>query len=76
MDIVAITDHDRSRRPYHRAPADVVIGCEVTAAFPSDNVRVHLGVLGIDEAQHREIQRCVTTSRADAVLRREEIFRP
>lgn len=26
---------------------DVIIGCEVTAVFPNDDVRVHLGVLGL-----------------------------
>lgn len=58
MDLVAITDHDSidgvlqiAHRP------DVVIGCEVTAVFPRDTVRVHLGVLGLNELQHREIQR-------------------
>jgi predicted metal-dependent phosphoesterase TrpH len=58
MDLVTITDHDRidgvlaiADRP------DVLIGCEVTGVFPQDGVRVHLGVLGISEAQHREIQR-------------------
>ena len=57
MDLVTITDHDRidgvltiADRP------DVIIGCEVTAIFPRDGVRVHLGVLGLTEAQHREIE--------------------
>jgi predicted metal-dependent phosphoesterase TrpH len=58
MDLVAITDHDTidgalliAERP------DVVVGCEVTGVFPRDGVRVHLGVLGLTESQHREIQR-------------------
>ena len=58
MDLVTITDHDRidgalsiGDRP------DVIIGCEVTGCFPNDGVRVHLGVLGITERQHDEIQR-------------------
>jgi len=58
MDLVAITDHDQidgaltiATRP------DVIIGCEVTGVFPNDEVRVHLGVLGITEAHHRDIQR-------------------
>ena len=57
MDLVAITDHDMidgaliiADRP------DVIVGCEVTGVFP-DGVRVHLGVLGLSEAQHVEIQR-------------------
>jgi predicted metal-dependent phosphoesterase TrpH len=58
MDLVTVTDHDTidgalliADRP------DVVVGCEVTAAFPRDGVRVHLGVLGLSEPQHREAQR-------------------
>lgn len=57
MDLVAITDHDTidgALTIAHRP--DVIVGCEVTAAFP-DDVRVHLGVLGLDAAQHREIAR-------------------
>jgi predicted metal-dependent phosphoesterase TrpH len=58
MDLVAITDHDSIEGVLQIADRpDVVIGCEVTAVFPRDRVRVHLGVLGLNEAQHREIQR-------------------
>jgi predicted metal-dependent phosphoesterase TrpH len=58
MDLVTITDHDRIDGVLQIADyPDVVIGCEVTAVFPRDSVRVHLGVLGLDEEQHREIQR-------------------
>lgn len=56
MDLVTITDHDRIDGALllaHRE--DVIIGCEITAVFPRDGVRVHLGVLGITEPQHREI---------------------
>ncbi len=56
MDLVAITDHDQiagaltiANRP------DVIIGCEVTGVFPRDGVRVHLGVLGLTEAQFRDV---------------------
>ena len=58
MDLVAITDHDRidgALTLAHRA--DVIVGCEVTAVFPADGVRVHLNVLDLSEAQHREIER-------------------
>jgi predicted metal-dependent phosphoesterase TrpH len=58
MDLVAITDHDEidgALAIAHRP--DVIVGCEVTGVFPRDGVRVHLGVLGLNEAQHREIQR-------------------
>jgi predicted metal-dependent phosphoesterase TrpH len=58
MDLVAITDHDTidgalliADRP------DVIVGSEVTGVFPRDGVRVHLGVLGLSESQHHEVQR-------------------
>ena len=57
MDLVAITDHDTINGALTIADRDdVVVGCEVTAVFPHDGVAVHLGVLGINETQHREIQ--------------------
>jgi predicted metal-dependent phosphoesterase TrpH len=58
MDLVAITDHDTIDGALTIADRpDVIVGCEVTGVFPRDGVRVHLGVLGLTEAQHREIQR-------------------
>lgn len=58
MHLVAITDHDTIEGALTLADrADVIVGCEVTAVFPNDEVRVHLGVLGVTEAQHREIAR-------------------
>jgi predicted metal-dependent phosphoesterase TrpH len=58
MDLVAITDHDEIDGAITIADRpDVIVGCEVTAVFPNDEVRVHLGVLGITDTQHREIQR-------------------
>ena len=58
MDLVTITDHDRIDGALTIANrSDVIVGCEVTAVFPNDGVRVHLGVLDISEAQHHEIQR-------------------
>jgi predicted metal-dependent phosphoesterase TrpH len=58
MNLVAITDHDAIDGALTIADRpDVIIGCEVTGVFPDDHVRVHLGVLGLTEAQHREIQR-------------------
>lgn len=57
MDLVTITDHDQIDGALTIADRpDVLIGCEVTGVFPGDGVNVHLGVLGIDETQHREIQ--------------------
>ena len=58
MDLVTITDHDQISGALTIADRpDVIIGCEVTGVFPGDGVAVHLGVLGITEVQHREIQR-------------------
>lgn len=58
MDLVTITDHDQISGALTMADRpDVIVGCEVTAVFPTDGVRVHLGVLDICEVQHREIQR-------------------
>ena len=58
MDLVTITDHDTIDGALTIADReDVVVGCEVTGVFPRDGVRVHLGVLGLTEAQHNEVQR-------------------
>jgi len=57
MDLVAITDHDTINGALTIADRpDVIMGCEVTGVFANDGVRVHLGVLGLNEQQHREIQ--------------------
>ena len=58
MDLVTITDHDQISGALTIADRpDVIVGCEVTGVFPNDKVAVHLGVLGINETKHREIQR-------------------
>jgi predicted metal-dependent phosphoesterase TrpH len=58
MDLVTITDHDSINGALTIADRnDVIIGCEVTAVFPENREEAHIGVLGIDEEQHREIQR-------------------
>lgn len=76
MDLVAITDHDSIAGAVTIADRDdVLVGCEVTAAFPEDGVRVHLGVLGINEVQHREMQRLRLNIRELLqYLNREELF--
>ncbi len=76
MDLVAITDHDRIDGALTIADRpDVIVGCEVTAVFPNDSVRVHLGVLGLNEVQHTEIQRLRHDVRQLLpYLKREEIF--
>jgi predicted metal-dependent phosphoesterase TrpH len=58
MDLVAITDHDTISGALTIADRpDVIVGCEVTASFPQDDVDVHLNVLDISEAQFAEIDR-------------------
>lgn len=58
MDLVVITDHDEISGALSLADrADVIVGSEVTGVFADDGVRVHLNVFGLNEAQHREIQR-------------------
>lgn len=58
MDLVTITDHDRISGALAIAEyPDVIVGCEVTGAFPHDQVRVHLNVFGLDERQHHYLQR-------------------
>jgi hypothetical protein len=76
MDLVAITDHDAIDGALSLAHhPDVLVGSEVTGVFPDDGVRVHLGVLGLNEGQHREIQRLRFNIR-DLLqyLNREELF--
>ena len=64
MDLVAITDHDTIAGALTIADRpDVIVGCEVTARFPDDGVRVHLNVLGITEAQFARSIGCEATSR-------------
>ena len=62
MDFVTITDHDSLdgclellNRLGERD--DFITGEEVSATFPQFNHTVHIGVYGLTEAQHREIQR-------------------
>jgi predicted metal-dependent phosphoesterase TrpH len=76
MDLVAITDHDRIDGALTIADRpDVIVGCEVTGVFPNDSVSVHLGVLGVTEAQHAEIQRLRhNVAELLPYLRQERIF--
>jgi predicted metal-dependent phosphoesterase TrpH len=76
MDLVAITDHDSIAGALTIADRpDVLVGCEVTAVFPEDRVRVHLGVLGINAVQHQEMQRLRHDIRELLqYLNREELF--
>ena len=59
MDLVAITDHDSIDGALELAAsadisADVIVGEEVTCWYRG--IEVHLGVYGITEALHREVQ--------------------
>jgi predicted metal-dependent phosphoesterase TrpH len=61
MDLVAITDHDSidgalellDARP---DAADVIVGEEVSCRLPDGDIDVHLGVYGMTESLHRELQ--------------------
>jgi predicted metal-dependent phosphoesterase TrpH len=62
MDLVTITDHDSidgCLGLLHRLGdlPDFIMGEEVSATLPEFNHTIHLGVYGLNEAQHREIQR-------------------
>ncbi len=58
MDLVTITDHDAIGGVLTIADRDdVIVGCEITAMFPEDQTVCHIGVLGINEEQHRESQK-------------------
>lgn len=76
MDLVAITDHNSIDGALRLAALDdVIVGCEVSAAFPGTAVEAHIGVLDITPQQFREIQiRRSNIARLLPFLRRERIF--
>lgn len=62
MDYVTITDHDTIDGCLdllaRRGPLpDFILGEELSAAFPEDGTIVHVNVFGLDENDHRELQR-------------------
>src|SRR5437879_1734557 len=62
MDLVTITDHDSIDGCLELLDRlgpvpDFVMGEEATAFFPRFGHEVHVGIYGLTEAQHREIQR-------------------
>jgi predicted metal-dependent phosphoesterase TrpH len=62
MDLVTITDHDSIDGCLELLNClgdlpDFITGEEVTAFFPEFRHQIHIGVYGITEAEHREIQR-------------------
>ena len=61
MDLVTITDHDSidgCLELLDRYPdlENFIIGEEVSCRFPDGDIEVHLGVYGMTEALHRELQ--------------------
>jgi predicted metal-dependent phosphoesterase TrpH len=62
MSFVTLTDHDSIDGALwflnkHPDITDFFIGEEVETYFPETGQRIHVGVWGLSEAQHREIQR-------------------
>jgi len=62
MSYVTLTDHDSIDGALYllnKYPdlTDFFIGEEVETYFPETNQRIHVGVWGLTEAQHREMQR-------------------
>ena len=61
MDLVAITDHDSIDGALEllerlRTRDDVIVGEEVSCWLPDGDIEVHLGVYGMTEALHRDLQ--------------------
>ncbi len=61
MDLVALTDHDSIEGALELLDArpdadDVIIGEEVSCMWPGVDLAVHLGVYGMTESLHREVQ--------------------
>jgi predicted metal-dependent phosphoesterase TrpH len=61
MDLVTFTDHDSidgCMELLNRHPdlEDFIVGEEVSCRFPDGDIEVHLGVYGMTEALHRDLQ--------------------
>jgi predicted metal-dependent phosphoesterase TrpH len=61
MDLVALTDHDTidgclEFLSAHPDAPDFIMGEEVSCRFPDAELEVHLGVYGMTEALHRDVQ--------------------
>ena len=80
MDIVTITDHDSiggCLELQERCPGlqDFIPGEEVTCRFPDGDIEVHLGVYGITEQVHRDLQPLRrNVFDAIALLRERDVF--
>lgn len=61
MDLVTITDHDTldgclEFLERHPGAADFIVGEEVSCRFPEGDIEVHLGVYGMTERLHHDLQ--------------------
>jgi predicted metal-dependent phosphoesterase TrpH len=61
MDLVTITDHDSldgclELLDRHPDAPDILTGEEIECRVPDSDLRVHLGVFGLTERHHREVQ--------------------
>jgi predicted metal-dependent phosphoesterase TrpH len=61
MDLVAVTDHDSIDGALELLDArpdatDVIVGEEVSCTLPEGDIAVHLGVYGMTEPLHRQVQ--------------------
>jgi predicted metal-dependent phosphoesterase TrpH len=80
MSLVTITDHDTLDGCLELLDAepdlpDFLTGEEVTAYVPGDAQVIHVAVYGLDETQHREIQRLRwNVEELAAYLRQENLF--
>lgn len=61
MDLVTITDHDEiggclELQDHRPGLTDFIAGEEVSCRFPDGDIEVHLGVYGVTEGLHRDLQ--------------------
>jgi predicted metal-dependent phosphoesterase TrpH len=61
MDLVTLTDHDSidgclELLASHPDSSDIVMGEEIGCLVPGTGLRLHLGALGLTEADHRDVQ--------------------
>jgi predicted metal-dependent phosphoesterase TrpH len=80
MDLVTITDHDTidgalELLDHQPGAEDIIVGEEVSCRFPDVDMQVHLGVYGITETLHRDVQPLRNNVfEATAFLRRSGVF--
>jgi predicted metal-dependent phosphoesterase TrpH len=80
MDLVALTDHDSIDGALELLAArpdatDVIVGEEVSCQWPGAGLTVHLGVYGMTEPLHREVQSLRgNVFDVTARLRRADVF--